>query len=68
MAPIIDELDQNTDIEVLKINVDENFETAKDFGVSGVPTYVLFDDKGEVARVVGAKHKALFYKELGITL
>ena len=56
-APIMDELagkitDQAT---VSKVNVDENPSTASKFGITGIPTSILFKDGAEVQRFVGVQ-------------
>lgn len=44
LAPIIDELasDFSGKLNVLKLNVDENPETAAKYGIRGIPTVLLF--------------------------
>lgn len=66
MTPIINEVEQH--IEVVKINVDENPETAADYGVRSIPTYVLYSDNSEITRITGAMPKAKFFAELGLTI
>lgn len=41
------------DLEVLKINVDENIEIAQKFGVMSIPTIILMDNQKEIKRNVG---------------
>lgn len=54
-APIIDELSEKyADTVVIgKIDVDENSQSAMQFGVMSIPTVILFKDGKEVARKVG---------------
>ena len=66
VSPIVDEIatEQSDSLKVLKLNVDENPQTARDYGVMSIPTLIVFDD-GEVAkRVVGAKGKQALLKDL----
>ena len=41
------------DVEVKEIDIDENFEEAKQYGIRGVPTLVLMEDGVEVKRTSG---------------
>lgn len=54
-APIIDELaDEYKGKAVIgKLNVDENNQTAGNFGVMSIPTVILFKDGKEITRKVG---------------
>jgi thioredoxin 1 len=50
-APIVDKLaGQLADkIEIVKVDVDENITTAREYGVMSIPTVVTFNAEGEVA-------------------
>lgn len=39
--------------QIIKINVDENPETAARYGVRGIPTMILFKDGQDVDQIVG---------------
>lgn len=54
-APIIDEMAEEYDgkVVIVKLDVDQNQETAGKFGVMSIPTMVLFKDGKEVERKVG---------------
>lgn len=66
MAPIVDQLEtERPDIEIIRVNADENPETASDFGVSSIPTFVLVDGEKQT-RVVGAMPKNKFLTALGL--
>jgi thioredoxin 1 len=41
------------DVEVKEIDIDDNFEEAKKYGIRGVPTLVLMEDGVEVKRTSG---------------
>ena len=62
LAPIIEEIAHDYDgkVKVGKINVDEEEELAVKFGISSIPTVLLFKN-GEIAdKSVGYKQKAHF--------
>lgn len=60
IAPVLDELaEQYGDkIKIAKLNIDENPDTAPQYGIRGIPTLMIFKD-GEVAGTkVGAASKS----------
>ena len=65
MEPVLHEVaDERTDITVAKLNVDENPNTAMQFQVMSIPTFIVFRD-GQVAhRVMGAMPKKKFLEEI----
>lgn len=50
MGPVLEEL---KDIEVLKINVDENETLAKEYGVMSIPYMLILKDGEKTAELVG---------------
>lgn len=60
LAPIIEELanEYGDKIDFVKMNVDENVETPKKFGIRGIPTLILFKDGQAVNTTVGALPKS----------
>lgn len=48
---------EKSDIEVFKMNIDENPKTFKEYKVMSVPTLLLFKDGEEIGRMIGAKSK-----------
>lgn len=62
VAPLLDEIadEMQGKVTIAKINVDENQELASNFGVRGIPMFLLFKN-GEVAdQLVGARPKSAF--------
>lgn len=59
LAPILEEIQQENNLLVGKLNIDENPVKTEEFSVVSVPTMVLFVDGVPVHRVTGAmpKHK-----------
>ncbi len=59
LAPIVSEVaDENPEAEVVKIDVDQNPGLAQKYGVSSIPTLLVFNDGQPVDRSVGAVSKA----------
>lgn len=60
VGPIVDEIsaERAGSLEVFKLDVDANPETAMRYGVNSIPTLLIFRDGEEVGRVVGALPKA----------
>lgn len=51
-------------LKVVKLNIDENPETARRFGVMSIPTLLLFVDGAEKARLIGARPKDAILDEI----
>ncbi|MFP4392406.1 MAG: thioredoxin [Desulfohalobiaceae bacterium] len=60
IAPILEELSKEYDgqIQVAKMNVDENPATPSKYGVRAIPTLILFKDGDVVGQVTGAVSKS----------
>jgi len=59
VSPVVEEIAQERgeQLKVVKLNIDENQETAIQFGVMSIPTLILFRN-GEIAKtVIGAYPK-----------
>lgn len=59
IAPVLEELDgeMGDKVRIVKLNVDDNQETAGKFGVMSIPTLLLFKDGSVVDQVVGFQPK-----------
>lgn len=54
MAPILDEYaSKQTKVKVAKVNVDENPDLATEFGITGIPTLIVFNKGKEDQRISG---------------
>jgi thioredoxin 1 len=62
LAPTIEELSREYDgkIKVCKLNTDESPETAGGFGISSIPTVLVFKNGQVVDRLVGLNPKKKF--------
>ncbi len=58
VGPIVDQIaEEREDLVVGKINVDEEQELAKEYGIMSIPTLMVLKDGVIVERVVGARTK-----------
>ncbi|AKP48044.1 MULTISPECIES: thioredoxin [Bacillus] len=59
IAPVLEEIDaeMNDKLKIVKLDVDENQETARKFGVMSIPTLFLFKDGEIVDKVIGYQPK-----------
>jgi len=66
VAPILDEIatEQEGKLRIAKLNVDDNPDVARRFGVMSIPTLIVFKDGLEAARIVGAKGKGQLLQEI----
>ena len=51
------ELEMKDKVKFVKINTDENIDTAKNYQISGLPTLLLFKNGNPVDRMVGLMPK-----------
>lgn len=60
LAPVVEELAAENDgaVKVTKLNVDEASQTAQEYGISSIPTLLLFKGGEVQQRIVGVKPKA----------
>ena len=65
IAPFLDELcptDMAGRVTVAKVNIDENPQTPRKYGVRGIPTMILFKDGQVAATKIGALPKSKLYE------
>jgi len=60
LAPTVEELAEEFDGKILvgKLNVDDNPNTATNYGIRGIPTLLFIKDGQVVQQIVGVKSKA----------
>jgi thioredoxin 1 len=70
VAPIVDELSTEYDGKIVfyKLNVDDNQDTASQFGVMSIPTLIVFKNGKPVSNMVGFRPKAELKKNLETAL
>ena len=66
MVPVIEEIARETEgkMNVGKINVDENPQSAEKYGVMSIPTLILFKGGKVVKTIVGFRNKEEIIKEI----
>ncbi|WP_044894562.1 thioredoxin [Bacillus alveayuensis] len=59
IAPVLEEVDQEMGdkVKVVKVNVDENQETAGKYGIMSIPTLLVFKNGQVVDQVIGYQPK-----------
>jgi len=60
IAPIVEEIARELSdrLKVVKLDVDQNPQTAMQYGVQSIPTLLIFKDGKEVERLIGYMSKA----------
>ena len=65
VAPVLEEIaDERENLRIVKVNIDENQQTAMNYQILAIPTMVLFRDGQEAKRIQGAMPKKRIESEL----
>jgi thioredoxin len=68
VSPILEEINrEREDLRVVKLNVDENQETAMRFEILSIPTMIVFKNGQVTKKVIGALPKTRLEAELELT-
>ena len=69
VAPVLDKIvaERNGDLKLVKVNIDEEQELARRYGIQSIPTIVLFKDGEPAAAVIGAQPKGAIERGLGLS-
>ena len=57
LSPVLDDLSDEIDIDIIKLDVDKHSELAREYGVMSIPTLILFDNNIELKRTLGFMDK-----------
>jgi thioredoxin 1 len=69
VAPVLEELaGERSDLRIVKLNVDDNQQTAAKYEVLSIPTMILFKGGQPVKKVIGAYPKKRLEAELETAL
>jgi thioredoxin len=66
VSPVVEDIAREFSdrMTAVKLNVDDNPQTARKFSVMSIPTLIVFKDGQEKARVVGARGKEAILREI----
>ena len=58
VVPLVEQIaDERSDVKVGKVNIDEEFELAREFGIMSIPTLVVMKDGQVIRQATGARPK-----------
>jgi thioredoxin len=67
VAPVLDQIaEERSELRLVKLNIDEEPEIARRYGVMSIPTMILFESGEPKAAAVGAQPKGMLEKSLGL--
>jgi len=66
VSPVVEEIGQEKSevLDVAKLNIDDNPQATRTYGVMSIPSLILFKGGREVARVIGARPKDAILRDL----
>jgi thioredoxin 1 len=66
VSPVLEEIasEHSDKLTIVKLNIDENPETARDYRVMSIPTMSVFSNGKVVKSIVGAKPKSAILADL----
>ena len=66
VAPVLEEIasQHGEKLQIVKLNIDENPNVARDYQIMSIPTMSVFQDGKIVKTIVGAKPKAALLNDL----
>lgn len=70
VSPVVEELskDYNGSVRFVKVNTDDNEQSAMQFGIQVLPTLVIFKDGREVNRLIGFSPKEQLRRQIDRSL
>ena len=67
VAPVLDQIvEERSELRLVKVNIDEEPELARRYGVMSIPTMILFEGGEPKAAAMGAQPKSMLEKNLGL--
>ncbi len=70
VAPVLDELAREYEgkLKIVKLNVDQNQQVAAQFGISSIPTLIMFKNGKEAGKMIGFQSKDALKKMIAGSL
>ena len=70
VAPVLDRIasEHETELKLVKVNIDTEHELQQRYGVASIPTMILFKDGEPSASVIGAQPKGAIERSLGLVV
>jgi thioredoxin 1 len=68
VAPVLDRIvdERQSELKLVKVNIDEEQGLAMRYGIASIPTIVLFKDGEPAAAAIGAQPKSALERSLGL--
>ena len=68
VSPVLDKIveERESDLKLVKVNIDEEPSLAQKYGIVSIPTIILFRDGEPAAAAIGAQPKSALEKSLGL--
>jgi thioredoxin 1 len=66
VAPILNQISEERQLRLVKVNIDEEQELARRYGVMSIPTMILFEAGEPKAAAIGAQPKGMLERSLGL--
>src|SRR5216683_4803219 len=67
VAPVLDRIADEHPVKLVKVNIDEEQGLAQRYGVSSIPTMILFKNGEPQASAIGAMPKGALERQLGLS-
>jgi len=68
VAPVLDKIveERGGEVKLVKVNIDQEQQLAQTYGVSSIPTMILFKNGEPSAAAIGAQPKGALERSLGL--
>ena len=68
VSPVLDKIveERESDLKLVKVNIDEEPSLAQKYGIISIPTIILFREGEPAAAAIGAQPKSALEKSLGL--
>jgi thioredoxin 1 len=68
VSPVLERIveERNGDLKLVKVNIDEEQELARRYGIMSIPAMILFKDGEPAAAAIGAQPKGALERALGL--